>query len=370
MLGVCLSGQGWSQQQQQQQRQIIVSNSDTYDRKEIVVIPYENFVQHFQVDSIFTVRDTKGQVIVHQLEKLGQQKPQHVLLQVAVPAGQQQVLHVAPEAAPAVASKTYARYVPERLDDFAWENDVVAFRLYGKALEGHKDDAQGMDYWAKRTDRLIIDHWYKTNDYHKDHGEGLDYYSVGQTLGAGDMALFLDKEVQYTWHYRGHQVLDNGPLRTTFRLDYEPQVIKGQRVAFQKTISLDAGSNFNKIQIDLNNKDRQRTPIVVGVAKRKEDNPALTVAADGSTLAYWEPDMDGHGRTGVALILPIKGAKYHPDRKEQALLATHIDNGTPFIYYNGAVWDRAGKITTTQQWNDAVEAFKHRVKSPLTVHLK
>ena len=30
---------------------------------------------------------------------------------------------------------TYARFVPERSDDFAFENDKVAFRIYGPALK-------------------------------------------------------------------------------------------------------------------------------------------------------------------------------------------------------------------------------------------
>ena len=29
-------------------------------------------------------------------------------------------------------------YVPERKDDFAWENDKIAFRAYGKALRKTK----------------------------------------------------------------------------------------------------------------------------------------------------------------------------------------------------------------------------------------
>ena len=28
------------------------------------------------------------------------------------------------------AAKVYGRYVPERKDDFAWENEYAAFRLY------------------------------------------------------------------------------------------------------------------------------------------------------------------------------------------------------------------------------------------------
>src|SRR3954467_2589311 len=36
--------------------------------------------------------------------------------------------------APVFPSKVFARYVPERLDDFAWENDKIAHRISGPAL--------------------------------------------------------------------------------------------------------------------------------------------------------------------------------------------------------------------------------------------
>ena len=35
----------------------------------------------------------------------------------------------------AVKAKVYGRYVPERKDDFAWENEYAAFRMYGPALK-------------------------------------------------------------------------------------------------------------------------------------------------------------------------------------------------------------------------------------------
>ena len=39
------------------------------------------------------------------------------------------------EPVPPFPSKVFARYVPERFDDFAWENDRIAHRIYGQALE-------------------------------------------------------------------------------------------------------------------------------------------------------------------------------------------------------------------------------------------
>tara|TARA_A200000159_G_scaffold161456_2_gene183444 strand:- start:3798 stop:4106 length:309 start_codon:yes stop_codon:yes gene_type:complete len=70
-----------------------------------------------------------------------------------------------------------ARHVPERLDDFAFENDKVAFRLYGPALQASAEN-NGTDCWLKRVDYPIIDKWYQRHaqgkSYHEDTGEGYD----------------------------------------------------------------------------------------------------------------------------------------------------------------------------------------------------
>ena len=49
--------------------------------------------------------------------------------------------------------KVMARYVPERADDFVWENDLVAYRAYGKALEGNPT-SPGFDVWVKKAGKL------------------------------------------------------------------------------------------------------------------------------------------------------------------------------------------------------------------------
>ena len=52
--------------------------------------------------------------------------------------------------------KVYGRYVPERKDDFAWENEYAAFRLYGPALKP-ENPSNGVDLWLKNSPALVID---------------------------------------------------------------------------------------------------------------------------------------------------------------------------------------------------------------------
>ena len=70
--------------------------------------------------------------------------------------------------------RAYGRFVRERRDDFAWENDLVAHRMYGAALETWAQEpltSSGLDVWVKRTPRLVINEWYMVDDYQgrRDH---------------------------------------------------------------------------------------------------------------------------------------------------------------------------------------------------------
>ncbi|MEP1953988.1 MAG: DUF4861 family protein, partial [Algoriphagus sp.] len=63
--------------------------------------------------------------------------------------------------------RTFARFVPERIDDIAWENDKVAFRTYGPEAERIVVEKKpggtltsGIDAWLKRVSYPIIDKWY------------------------------------------------------------------------------------------------------------------------------------------------------------------------------------------------------------------
>jgi len=94
----------------------------------------------------------------------------------------------------------YSRIVPERIDDYTWENNRVAFRTYGPEAqrlveEGEKGGliSSGIDCWLKKVEYPIIDKWYKESfngiSYHEDHGEGLDDYHVGTSRGSGGLAI-------------------------------------------------------------------------------------------------------------------------------------------------------------------------------------
>jgi hypothetical protein len=102
--------------------------------------------------------------------------PEVLLFQSAFGAGETKTFTVNAKA-PRIQfpSLVDARFVLPR-KDLAWENDRIAFRIYGSPLAG--DVRNGIDVWTKRVRALIVQKWYKESEevrwaktYHRS-GEG------------------------------------------------------------------------------------------------------------------------------------------------------------------------------------------------------
>lgn len=351
---------------------INILNNSNLDRKEAVVsIKWEDIVAKFpQIDTtdfIVTNPKTKNQ-IPFQLEHRDGKAIQNLLLQVDVKAKSALTFGIQKGKPENIVVKTYARFVPERKDDFAWENDRIAFRTYGKAIEKTKEDAYGLDVWVKRTDKMIINERYKLGDYHIDHGNGMDYYHVGFSLGAGNMAPYINDTIRYSGNYHQWKVLDNGPLRTTFQLFYDTWNAGGTKVKATKTISLDAGSQLNRIENTYSFEGDKPLAVVVGIIKRPETG-IITLNEQKGIMSYWEPTHKEHGTTGVGSILTTPISTMLVNDK-QLLAKTEVKNNEAIIYYSGAVWDRAGKIANSKQWNTYLDTFSAQIAAPLIISIQ
>ena len=353
----------------QRDHQIVISNPTDEERQELVAIRHAEWLASFGRDTMVRIVDVaSGNEIPYQLETQGMAETQQVLLAVTVPASGSITLAVEQSAPAPVAARAYARYVPERYDDFAWENDVVAFRMYGKALEGRPDDAQGLDIWSKRTTDLVVDKWYAQGDYHTDHGEGMDYYSVGMTLGAGDIAPFADDTVVFSKHYRHYEIVDNGPLRTSFKLTYEPWQVGTKTVSVTKQFTLDAGSQLNRVDVTYSIDGEEKLPVAIGVARRKQPGELLQEEKEG-IFGYWEPEIGHHGITGVGVVLEKGGFSGFGELSNQFLAFAEATKDTSLTYYVGGAWSKAGKYTSAEAWFAYLRAFKERIASPLIVKI-
>jgi hypothetical protein len=341
-------------------------------RTELVEISYGTFLKEFtwtKSRSFKLINAATKAELPYQLIYKGSKEPIALVLSIEIGARATVKIDVK-EGKPAVVQpKTFARFVPERYDDFAWENDKVAFRLYGAALDNRKDNAYGMDVWSKRTANLIIDKWYKSGDYHKDHGEGMDYYSVGKTLGGGDIAPFVKDSIYFTHNYKAWKMLDNGPLRSTFQLTYPTRNADDRPVTVTKIISIDAGAQMNKIEVVFDFKGDVPLPVVVGIVKRAADGAAVMLNEQSGIMAYWEPESTKNGVLGLGTVV-LNDHRKMVIAKGHLLTHATVTALKPYVYYSGAAWNRAGLVTSAEEWMNYLSDFKKGIAAPLQVNYK
>jgi hypothetical protein len=352
---------------------ITVENKGNTPRTdEVISIPWPSLVAiwpNIDTANFSVLNVVTKEKIPFQFELQGKNTIQHLLLQVSVPLQSIITLSVNKKKSSLQATKTYGRFVPERKEDFAWENDKIAFRMYGKELENTpKEMAYGMDVWVKSTSRMVINERYKRGRYHENLGDGMDYYHVGLTLGAGNIAPYLNDSIYYSRNYVRWKILDNGPLRTTFQLEYDDWDVAGKKVKAIKTISLDAGSQLNKVQALYTYSDTSSLPIAVGIIKRKDPGTLLFDEKQG-VMGYWEPEMGDYGITGVGCVFISNPTQMKLTNQQLLTISPSVKN-KPFIYFTGAAWNKAGLYTSADQWFSYLHQFKNHLNNPLLISLK
>lgn len=365
--------------------------------------------------SMETVTDRLGLADTAQIVVLnadGQQVPYQitydgkVIFPAAIAAGGTATYTIQTGTPEAFDVKACGRCYPERMDDMAWENDLVAFRTYGPALQAKGERGFGYDLFTKynttepmleamyakeldketlakiaelkKTDPKAAAELSRERSYHIDHGYGMDCYAVGPTLGAGVAALMVNDTIIYPWCYKNQEILDNGPLRFTVKLEFTPLTVKGDSTVVEtRLITLDAGSHLNKTVVSYSNL-KETLPIVAGIVLHEPDGAVVADAANGY-ITYVDPTTgpdNGKIFMGAAVPAVVKDAKTvlfsEKEKKERnnadghVLAVSDYEPGSEYVYYWGFAWDKAD-IKTADAWNRYMADFAQKVRNPLTV---
>lgn len=341
------------------------------------------------------VKDAKGTVIPYQVTNVAPQAKDpknegvaygELIFQHDFVAGEKSAtftVETIDTVAPVFPSKVSARYIGERLDDFAWENDKVAHRTYGPALAepvpagGAKEVlvTSGLDIWSKRVSYPIVDRWYnKGHDhYHHDEGEGMDMYNVGPSRGCGGTGVWDGKTLWVGRNYQTWKVIANGPIRAIFELTYATWMANGVMVSEVKRFTVDAGHNLDRIDSTFAITGAKEVTIGIGLNKTPTDKgqePQIAVAssADAGSFTQWVVQKT-NGALGTAILLaPGAFAGFAEDDRNHLVLAKAVP-GQAIRYYAGSGWSKAGEFTTHESWTAYVAAFAQRVRAPVTVTL-
>ncbi|MDG6099907.1 DUF4861 domain-containing protein [Alteromonas sp. ZYF713] len=261
--------------------------------------------------------------------------------------------------------KAYAKFVPERRDDFAWENDKVAFRVYGPAapLAGH---ASGVDAWLKKVNYSVIDKWYSMHfsgqSYHEDRGEGYDPYHTGISRGVGGSAVWINETPYYGHNFTRYEIHQNNADEVKFTLYYEFETPIGM-VEEIKNVSLALGSRMYNVDSTFHlNGAPASMPIAIGVATHDEKATVYKNKQEG-WIAAWE-EIDNQGLGTAAAIAPNKiDSIIHTPSEEKdeshIWLITQTTSEGKLTYRAGFAWEGDGEITTVEQWKEYLNLLEN-----------
>ena len=267
--------------------------------------------------------------------------------------------------------KTYGRFVRERRDDFAWENDRMAHRMYGKELETWPQEpltSSSVDVWTKRVRSLVIDNWYMVDDYHHEHGEGGDFYSAGKTRGDGGTGLWVDGKLYPSANFRDTRVYAVGPLRVLFELTYEAWNAGGVRVSEKKRVSLDAGQNLDRFESRYTIEGSAEN-LAHAVGIRKRSGTRMQAGKESGILRTWEPVKD-EGDLGQAVIVDPAVMKDFGEDDLNYLVLTKIAPGAPCVSYSGFASTPLGDFKTADDWDRYLAGFAAGLRAPLEVKVE
>ena len=253
-----------------------------------------------------------------------------------------------------------ARYVPERADDFVFENNLIAGRFYGKSLEGDPT-SPGLDVWVKLPGKLVADEWYKgfleesDEYYHHDHG-GKDCYKVAVSLGGGASVPFIGGRLCYpATNYRSSEVLETAPEKVVFALHYPQwEAAPGVLVALDKKVTVTAGTYFTAVEDTYTFTGADELTVAAGIKLHSAQETIAQSFEAKDRVAIWEKASDQSiepedGMLGVAIILPGAEEELVSAELDHALLLKTVKSGESVSYCFGSCWSK-GDIKTAADW--------------------
>lgn len=379
-----------------------VANPSAEYREQIVEIPLDSVLQRLgTVADSLRVRDAAGLDVPFQTTFDGK-----LIIEAAVRKGGVARFTLSKGTHPQFPTVCHGAIHPERKDDFAWENDRGAYRVYGPALERTRERSYGIDVWTKNTPELVVDDRYYIEDvvtipridsiyrnnwhvrdslyrlisYHYDHGRGLDPYRVGASLGCGAPALMVGDSLVMPYCFASYEVLDEGPLRFAVRLRQSPRTVCGVRIVENRLITLDKGSNFCKMEVwyegvaNLSSQMAQAVPaksvkFCSGVVLQPDDRESYVLGEN--YVSYTDPTDQPNVHQAplyVAVLFP-NGSVTAKKQDNHVLCVADDWDLKPYTYYFGSAWARYD-VRTEQEWKSRIEWYLRGIAQPLRLTLK
>lgn len=179
-----------------------------------------------------------------------------------------------------------------------WESDRIAFRTYF-------DARNGKDIFGKTTPEMWLDSMGTGEDYHRLQPWGMDVLKVGNSLGAGALAL-LKADSLYrlgATQSAAFHLLADGPYRAVIRLDYGGWMVAEENYDLQETITIWGGSHCFDSQVTLKGGSPEDT-LVTGMVNFFELPTIEMAVGKYNVLGTYGLQSEHQDQLGMGILVP------------------------------------------------------------------
>ncbi len=254
---------------------------------------------------------------------------------------------------------TYVRYARGR--DVAWENDRIAFRVFGSEVRSKV--GSGVDVWAKSVGYPILDKWYKLNDegknYHTDRGEGCDFYDMGKRSGCGGLAIWVDGKPYAPETFDTFRIVKNKPDEIIFELAYDTWNLPFMKLTEHRQVRMVPGTNFFRVTSML--KSDQNLELIVAIGLSTFGKSEVYQNKKRGVLSVWEPIDPSKGNLGSAVLVKPENFVGFKRFNGDEFILIKVSTNVPFIYYAGAGWDKSEFFRQKENWEKYIREEAKKV---------
>jgi hypothetical protein len=177
------------------------------------------------------------------------------------------------------------------------------------------------------------------------------------------MAPFVNDSLWLNDNFVAQELLENGPIRSTFKLTYNKLNVNGKEYAETRTFSIDAGSQLTKITQSYEGVSG-KMPVAAGLVRREGND--LIIAKD-NYVVYFEPSSEKVGNVALAMVFPGRYKKttvntYKIGNDSYSHILAVCDYENPITYYSGYGWSKAGIFSNISDFEKYVAGFSESLK--------
>jgi hypothetical protein len=349
-----------------------VSNTGTGDIIDLATVVSRStvygFLQDTGTDQLIVVKDANGEILPSQCDDLdGDGRWDEVAFLCDLEAGEKKgILFETAEKMPEFPVRTNIRFgrVTKPFEDVlsdlrmktndtkytapvfqmegpAWENDIIAFRNY-------YDARNGIDIFGKRTSAMVLDSvGVNGRDYHILSDWGMDILKVGNSLGAGAIAIEIGDSLYRVGPCEegNYRLITEGPVRAILEMTYKKVPAGGRFYNITHQISICAGDRFYRSRVWVS--DLQGDEMLVTGIVNLHDVPADTLSEGDRKVIYSLGNQGISGEVlGMAVILPADRFKRFREAPVtgSGIVSTHLvsmtpEKNKPVEFYFLAAWE-------------------------------